>query len=125
MKTLTLNEAAKAVGGRLCGEGSFTGVYTDSRKPIKGGLFIALEGERFDGHDFVANAETDGAAAVMCRKKCETNLPVIYVEDTKKAFLQFAREYRCSIDGLTVIFTTIKAISKAKKPINLKKLLIK
>ena len=105
MKTLTLTEAAKAVCGTLEGNGSFTGVYTDSRKPVKGGLFIALEGERFDGHDFVANAETDGAAAVMCRKKCETNLPVIYVEDTKKALLALASYYRGLFDipvvGLT------------------------
>lgn len=105
MKTLTLSEAAKAVCGTLEGDGSFTGVYTDSRKPVKGGLFIALEGDRFDGHDFIANAETDGAAAVMCRKKCETNLPVIYVEDTKKALLALASYYRGLFDipvvGLT------------------------
>ena len=105
MKTLTLNEIAKAVGGRLCGEGSFTGVYTDSRKPIKGGLFIALEGERFDGHDFIKNAENDGAAAVLCRKECDCALPVIYVDDTKKALLSLASYYRglfdISVVGLT------------------------
>lgn len=94
MKTLTLSEAAKAVGGTFTCDGSFTGVYTDSRKPIQGGLFIALEGERFDGHDFIKNAEADGAAAVLCRKKCETNLPVIYVDDTKKALLALASYYR-------------------------------
>jgi len=105
LKTLTLSEAAKAVCGTLEGNGSFTGVYTDSRKPVKGGLFIALEGERFDGHDFISNAETDGAAAVMCRKKCETNLPAIYVDDTKKALLALASYYRGLFDipvvGLT------------------------
>lgn len=105
MKTLTLAEAAKAVNGNLIGDGSFTGVYTDSRKPVKGGLFIALEGERFDGHDFIKNAKSDGAAAVMCRKKCETDLPVIYVDDTKKALLALASYYRGLFDipvvGLT------------------------
>ena len=69
MKTLTLSEAAKAVNGTAVGECNFAGVYTDSRKPVKGGLFIALEGERFDGHDFIQNAYEDGAAAVLCRKK--------------------------------------------------------
>lgn len=105
MKTLTLAEAAKAVCGKLNGEGSFTGVYTDSRKPVKGGLFIALEGERFDGHDFIKNAESDGVAAVLCRKEADTNLPVIYVDDTKKALLALAAYYRGLFDipvvGLT------------------------
>ena len=94
MKTLTLAEAASAVGGRLTGDGSFTGIYTDSRKPVRGGLFIALEGERFDGHDFIKNAYEDGAAAVLCRKECDTQLPVIYVGDTKKALLSLASYYR-------------------------------
>ena len=105
LKTLTLSEAAKAVNGKLVGDGNFTGVYTDSRKPVKGGLFIALEGERFDGHDFIKNAYADGAAAVLCRKECETDLPVIYVDDTKKALLDLASYYRGLFDipvvGLT------------------------
>ena len=105
MKTLTLAQAAAAVGGKLTAEGSFTGVYTDSRKPVKGGLFVALEGERFDGHDFIKNAQADGAAAVLCRKECECDLPVIYVEDTKKALLDLASFYRGMFDipviGLT------------------------
>ncbi len=105
MKTLSLIEAAKAVNGTLTGDGVFTGVYTDSRKPLKGGLFLALEGEKFDGHDFIKNAEADGAAAVLCRKECETALPVIYVDDTKKALLALASYYRGLFDipvvGLT------------------------
>ncbi len=105
MKKLELTAVATAVNGTLFGEGSFKGVYTDSRKPVKGGLFVALEGEKFDGHDFIINAEKDGAAAVMCRKKCETMLPVIYVEDTKKALLALASYYRGLFDipvvGLT------------------------
>ena len=105
LKTLTLSEAAKAVNGTTVGECNFTGVYTDSRKPVKGGLFISLEGDRFDGHDFIKNAYADGAAAVLCRKKCETELPVIYVEDTKKALLALASYYRGLFDipvvGLT------------------------
>lgn len=105
MKTLTLAQAASSVGGRLMGEGSFTGIYTDSRKPVKGGLFVALEGERFDGHDFIDNAVADGASAVLCRKECECSLPVIYVDDTKKALLALASFYRGLFDipvvGLT------------------------
>lgn len=105
LKTLTLKQAALAVNGKLTGEGTFTGVYTDSRKPVPGGLFIALEGEKFDGHDFIKNAEKDGAAAVLCRKECDVSIPVIYVDDTKKALLSLASYYRGLFDiplvGLT------------------------
>lgn len=105
MKTLTLSEAARAVNGKLVGDGSFTGVYTDSRKPVKNALFIALEGEKFDGHDFIKSAAENGAAAVICRKATDVSVPVIYVEDTKKALLDLAAYYRslfdCTVVGLT------------------------
>lgn len=106
MKELRLLQAAQAVNGRLDGaDGVFSGVYIDSRKPVSGGLFIAIEGERFDGHDFVKNAEADGAAAVLCRKPVECALPVIYVDDTKNALLALASYYRglfsCPVVGLT------------------------
>lgn len=105
MKEISLSEIAAAVNGKITADCTFKGVYTDSRKPVAGGLFIALEGERFDGHDFVESAENDGAAAVMCRKKVDTSLPVIYVSDTKKALLSLASYYRSLFDikvvGLT------------------------
>ena len=105
MKELKISEAAKAAGGRYTSEGVFTGVYTDSRKPLKGGLFIALEGEKFDGHDFIENAEKDGAAAVMCRKEVKCSIPVIYVNDTKAALLKLAAYYR-SLFSIPVIGLT-------------------
>lgn len=105
MKEIVLSDAAAAVNGRLTGEGTFKGVYTDSRKPVSGGLFVALEGERFDGHDFVENAEKDGAAAVLVRKEVCCDIPVIYVDDTKQALLDLAAYYRGLFDfpvvGLT------------------------
>lgn len=105
MKSLTLRETAIAVGSKDIFAGSFCGVYTDSRKPIAGGLFIALEGEKFDGHDFVINAEKDGAAAIIARKKVNCSIPVIYVDDTKKALLALGGYYRSLFDirliGLT------------------------
>ena len=105
MKKLKLSEIAASLNGNITADCTFEGVYTDSRKPVKGGLFIALEGERFDGHDFIKNAGADGAAAVLCRKEADTHLPVIYVEDTKKALLALASYYRSLFDvkiiGLT------------------------
>ncbi|MBQ8209955.1 MAG: UDP-N-acetylmuramoyl-tripeptide--D-alanyl-D-alanine ligase [Clostridia bacterium] len=105
MKELTLSEISTAVNGKITEDCTFKGVYTDSRKPVKGGLFIALEGDRFDGHDFIKNAEADGAAAVLCRKKADTGLPVIYVDDTKKALLALAAYYRSKCDVKVVGLT--------------------
>lgn len=94
MKEILLSDAATAVNGRLTKDGSFKGVYTDSRKPVVGGLFVALEGERFDGHDFIKNAVEDGAAAIIARKETDCSIPVIYVDDTKQALLDLASYYR-------------------------------
>lgn len=105
MKELRLRDAAAAVNGTLTSDGNFKGVYTDSRKPVAGGLFVALEGERFDGHDFVDNAVKDGAVAVLVRKNVDCPIPVIQVADTKQALLDLASYYRGLFDipviGLT------------------------
>jgi UDP-N-acetylmuramoyl-tripeptide--D-alanyl-D-alanine ligase len=58
--------AARAVGGRLLGNGvTFARVATDTRTIEVGDLFVALKGERFDGHDFVGAAFERGAAAAL------------------------------------------------------------
>ena len=63
MDTVT---AARAVSGRIVGDSvRFARVTTDSRALQAGDLFVALQGERFDGHDFVATAFEHGAAAAL------------------------------------------------------------
>ena len=60
---LTLGEIAEAAGGRLTGgePGHFIdGVSTDTRAIVPGGLFVALRGEKFDGHDFADEAIAAG-----------------------------------------------------------------
>ena len=58
--------AARAIAGTLRGENvAFDRVTTDSRSLRPGDLFVALKGERFDGHDFVAQAFASGAAAAV------------------------------------------------------------
>ncbi len=44
------------------------GVHCDSRKVRKGDVFVAIPGEKMDGHDCIADAVTAGAAAVVCEK---------------------------------------------------------
>ena len=58
--------AARAVGGSVIGAAvPFVRVTTDTRALAPGDLFVALKGERFDGHDFVAHALASGAAAAL------------------------------------------------------------
>src|SRR5271155_1663396 len=58
--------AARAIGGALSGPSvTFDRVSTDSRSLKPGDLFVALQGERFDGHDFVAKAFQGGAVAAV------------------------------------------------------------
>ncbi len=62
----TRDELSEATGGR-CGplDGEVSGVFTDSRGELAGGLFVALRGERFDGHAYAALAVQKGARALL------------------------------------------------------------
>ena len=81
MIPLTLAEIAEATGGRLhnaTGDEVVTGtVEFDSRKVTPGGLFVAMPGERVDGHDFAAKAIADGAVAVLAAR--EVDAPAVLV----------------------------------------------
>lgn len=107
MKSISLQTVAEWVGGRLCGENKeINNVSIDSRTVDASTLFIAIKGDRFDAHDFVKDVEKSGAAAVMCHREVDCGLPVIYVDDTKKALVELAKNYRKSFDGLKVIGLT-------------------
>ncbi|MBF0619000.1 MAG: UDP-N-acetylmuramoyl-tripeptide--D-alanyl-D-alanine ligase [Candidatus Omnitrophica bacterium] len=73
------------------------GVCTDTRAVRKNELFIAIKGDTFDGHDFIANAVASGASAVLVsRPGCAVpeGVAVIEVKDTVKALGYIARHYR-------------------------------
>jgi len=76
----------------------FQRVNTDSRSVRAGDLFIALSGERFDGHNFVGEVALKGVAAVVVERGRKIGpLPacaVIQVDNTRKAFGQIAARYR-------------------------------
>lgn len=101
----TLNYAAQACRGELRGGLSsavFTRVCTDSRSVQPGDLFIALAGERFDGHEFLAHAAKQGAAALVMGLSRAAALPPgaagILVDDTRAALAQLAARYRQDFD---------------------------
>jgi UDP-N-acetylmuramoyl-tripeptide--D-alanyl-D-alanine ligase len=74
----------------------FTGVATDTRSLKGGELFVALKGERFDAHDFLATAKSAGAAAAVVRRGTPRvdGLPVFEVSDTLVALGQLGRARR-------------------------------
>ena len=89
--------AAAAIGGRVQGTNvAFARVVTDSRALQPGDLFVALSGERFDGHDFVAEALARGAVAAMVAESRAATLTgnLVVVADTLAALGQLAAWWR-------------------------------
>jgi UDP-N-acetylmuramoyl-tripeptide--D-alanyl-D-alanine ligase len=97
---MDLLAAAAATGGILLGDNpSFSGVSTDSRVAVAGELFVALRGEHFDGHQFVAAAKARGAVAAMVDAEAAEGLkaiglPLISVADTRLALGALAANWR-------------------------------
>ena len=94
---MSLSQAATVLGGELRGSDlRFTSVCTDSRTLKSGDLFVALRGERYDGHDFVAKAAAAGAVgALIDRAHAQAvTLPVAVVEDTTVALGALAAHWR-------------------------------
>jgi UDP-N-acetylmuramoyl-tripeptide--D-alanyl-D-alanine ligase len=105
---MSLAEAAEAVAGRVSGgEATFRGVTTDTRSLLAGDLFVALRGERFDGHAFLGGAATTGAAAAVVDRDYAGPfpLPVIVVPDTRRALGDLARHWRARFTPALVALT--------------------
>ena len=95
MKATLAQLQAWVPGSRAIGEVEVDGVSTDSRNVAPGSLFIALRGERFDAHDFLADVATKGAAAVMVERVPNGwTLPALVVPDTRTALADIARGWR-------------------------------
>ena len=104
---MALAEAAAALGGRVSGrDATFTGVSTDSRTMGKGDLFVALRGERFDGHDFLNTVAPKAAAAMVdSAYRGEYPLPALVVGDTRRSLGDLARYWRARFAPVLVAVT--------------------
>lgn len=101
-----LAAVADAVGGRATGNAVVTAVTTDSRSVPSGALFVALRGERFDGHDFSARALDAGAAAVMVEQgRAPGDAASVEVADTLGALRSLAVKRRGELDSIVVAVT--------------------
>src|ERR1044071_5736174 len=100
MEPRSLEYIRQAVSGRLTGPATTLakGVSTDSRTVGKGECFLALAGDKFDGHNFLAEVLEKGAAGVIIGEDrvppAGLNGPYITVVDTRRALGQLAARYR-------------------------------
>src|SRR5690242_16861758 len=93
--------AARAVGGSVIGASvPFLRVTTDTRGLNRGDLFVALKGEHYDGHDFVARALENGAAAALVDRQhaAAGSGNLIAVDDPLQALANLARFWRNRFD---------------------------
>ncbi|SDM60001.1 UDP-N-acetylmuramoyl-tripeptide--D-alanyl-D-alanine ligase [Geodermatophilus siccatus] len=99
MIQMTLSEVAGAVGGRLTrGDGAVTGVTVDSRAVAPGDLFVAVPGERVDGHDFLGAAAAAGAVAALTTRPDDV-LPCVVVDEPVAALGRLAAAVHTRLAG--------------------------
>jgi UDP-N-acetylmuramoyl-tripeptide--D-alanyl-D-alanine ligase len=111
---MSTREAAAAIAGRHIGADlRFASVSTDTRSVPAGALFVALRGERYDGHEFLGAAKARGAVAAMVDEHAaakggqaeQSGLPCIVVKDTRQGLGQLAAHWRGRFD-ITLIAIT-------------------
>jgi len=84
---------------------SIANIATDTRTLQKGDTFIALMGERFDGHDFIAQAIAKGAKNLVLERAVSAPLPQIVVRDTRLALGRLAKYIRRQFTGKVIGLT--------------------
>ncbi len=109
MRTRPLSAIASDAGGSVAGSAAAAGVeistvVVDSREPAPGALFVAVRGERLDGHDYVDEAFTAGASAALVERSAGDR-PHVLVGDTKAALLALAAAERESLAASVLAIT--------------------
>lgn len=95
MIRMTLQEAASITGAICHGESvEFTGASIDTRRLQGGELFVAIKGERVDGHDYIDEAAAKGAAAVLVDRNIHCKLPCLQSESSIKTLQELASSWR-------------------------------
>ncbi|MDQ2663187.1 MAG: UDP-N-acetylmuramoyl-tripeptide--D-alanyl-D-alanine ligase [Candidatus Eremiobacteraeota bacterium] len=107
---LTLESAKTATGGNLRNADDFPmslRIVTDTRSLRAGDTFLALRGERFDGHDYLGAAVTAGAGAVIIDEPSAAleGVATLVVSDTKRAYMDLATAARAQYSGRVVAIT--------------------
>lgn len=104
--TIIISELAKLIGCEMpVTDGVVTGTAIDSRKAGTGTLFIALKGEKVDGHNYIKAARLAGASAALVASQQDDVLPQLVVDDVVKAFGQIATYWRAQSKAKVVAIT--------------------
>ncbi|MEP7228100.1 MAG: UDP-N-acetylmuramoyl-tripeptide--D-alanyl-D-alanine ligase [Gemmatimonadales bacterium] len=96
---------------------AFSSISTDSRSITSGALFVALEGDKFDGHDHLAAAAAAGASGAVVRQGTPPvpGLALFEVPDTLRAFGQLARARRRTLKGPVIAITGTNGKTSTKE----------
>lgn len=103
MKDMTLDAMAKACHGQLIGANTMQyltaqGIVIDSRMVQDDYVFVAIKGERTDGHQYISQVFADGALAVVSEQPLDIAKPYILVESTRQALKDLAAFYLSRLD---------------------------
>ena len=113
---LTIEEIAEACSGRIVlpagmpasnrrSDRIVVGLSWDSRTVEADYMYVALPGERVDGHDFVESAAKAGAACVLVSREVDCDVPQIVVEDTAAALTVLSGYWRDRLSGIVIGLT--------------------
>lgn len=111
-------EAVDGEGYNLVDDIKINRIVTDSRKIEDGDCFVALIGEKFDGHDFLEDVYDKGASlAVVSKLNTNAKIPQILVKDTLKAYKDIALSYRKRFDIPVIAVTGSSGKTSTKEMI--------
>ncbi len=95
---MTLQQINDIVAGKITGaDVDINKISIDTRSLQAGDLYLAIKGDKFDGNDFVEQAEQAGAAALLLERNVDPPLPKIIVPDTRLALAKIAGAVRCEM----------------------------
>lgn len=83
----------------------FSGIFTDTRQPMHGGIFLAIIGDNLNGHNYIQQAKEMGAVGIIVSQKINTSLAVLQVEDTQVALAEIAKYHLQAIKPTTIAIT--------------------
>ncbi|HTQ09391.1 MAG TPA: Mur ligase domain-containing protein, partial [Fimbriimonadaceae bacterium] len=116
--SIPVDQFAKIVGGEAHGfapDAFIAGFATDNREVHPGDLFLAIEGERVDGHDFAADAVARGAVGALVEHLVNPSLPQVLVPNLVVALAQFGKHYRNQFAGPVIGVTGSAGKTTAKE----------
>lgn len=106
--SFTSKQLANAVDGTLHGdeETICNGAEIDTRQPISGKVFFALQGDNADGFEYIDDAIAGGCSAIVSQRYCKVTVPIVVVSDTRAALYTLAKTRRAAMQMQSVFAVT-------------------